>query len=348
MIGPRIQSSRSRKRGGKKIWLALPALLIVGFLATRYAGDAWFAARQRFLPQNLQLLDVRSQHVQENLNHRRIQTPEGFAPGYSNASDLDSIAGYIRDSRRILTFYEGSGENPAAIYGYEALFSFYEILLYVQLDTSTLIGLAGRSYLPPSPGKKPEDLRRIARQTSISARKSLAIDPENPMGPVLYLALTYGDLLQTERTDPALFDLFQKIDREKLPEAFLPVWSWAALALNSMKGDPAGLNEAVAEKIKLEGKTIRPDAPSLELLRVYTLFHAKDFIQALSLSQRLQADPALPIHLRVEGARMSGEIFARQNGPAFGLPYFLEAKRLSDSKDPFIEERIRELQAGKP
>lgn len=349
MIHPRIESTRVRRRRGKKIWLLPIFLIAAGFLTYRYGGDIWFSLKQRFLPQNLQLLASRSSHVLDSLSARRIPSGEAFAPGYGEPTDREGIAEYIRDSKRILAFYEGSGENAEAIYAYGAMFHFYELLLYTHIDTPSLLALAGRSYLPSADAKKPEEIREIARRTSILARKSLAIDPENAQAPVLYLAQIYGDLLQTERTDPNLADLLKRIEPARLPEALLPAWSWAALALNATRGDPAGLTASMSEKGLGEGiKPVRPDTASADLLRVYACYHARDFIQALGLSRKLQSDLTLSAAIRSEGARMTGEVFKIQGGPALGLPYLLEAKRILDAKDPFLEERIRDWQAGKP
>lgn len=81
MIHPRMESTRARRRRGKKIWLLPILILVAGFLAYRYGGDIWFNLKQRFLPQNLQLLASRSNHVLDSLGARRIPQGDGFAPG---------------------------------------------------------------------------------------------------------------------------------------------------------------------------------------------------------------------------------------------------------------------------
>ena len=339
MLPPRIESTRVRRRRSRKIWVILPLLGMIGFLAYRYGEDAYIAIRQRFLPENLQLLESRASHIEEQLIAHTGKSDAGPLPGYTSFSEeeREQIVAYLKDSRRILSFYEGSTETGAALQANAALFQFYELLLYVQLNEKSLLDLAGRGFLPSLSGINAETFREKARSALLLSRKSLAMDPGQRRADDLLLIEVMADLLYNERTDPHLFDQLSAINRKKLSIGLQPAYDFASLSLFARSGNRERLNEILSADAQ-------PNAHTPQMLRIYALFHARDYIQAMQLARSLMADPQADAALRSEAARMMGEIFRIQSGPAAGLPYLYQARDLHD--DPFLDELIQQWQAG--
>lgn len=337
MLPPRIESTRVRRRRSRKIWFLLPLIGLIGFLAYRYGEGTYLAIRQRFLPENLQLLESRISHVEEQLIAHTIQSDAGVLPGYTHFSEQErkQIVAYLKDSRRILSFYEGPAETGAAIQTSAALFQFYELLLYVQLNEKSVLDLAGRGFLPSLTGITVETFREKVRSSLLLSRKSLAMDPEQRRADDLRLIEVVSDLLYNERTDPHLFDQLTHINRDKIAPGLKPTYAFASLALFARSGNRERLNEILDAHAK---------SGMSQMLRIYTLFHAREYIQAMQLARILMADAQAEPALRSEAARMMGEIFRIQSGTAAGLLYLYQARGLHP--DPFLDELIQQWQAG--
>lgn len=337
MLPPRIESTRVRRRRSRKIWFLIPLIGLIGFLAYRYGEGTYLAIRQRFLPENLQLLESRSSHVEEQLIAHSIRSDDGALPGYTlfSEEEREQIVAYLKDSRRILSFYEGSTETGAALQASAALFQFYELLLYVQLNERSVLDLAGRGFLPSLTGINAETFREKARSSLLLSRKSLAMDPGQRRADDLRLIEAVSDLLYNERTDPHLFDQLIRINRDKIAPGLKPTYAFASLALFARSGNRERLNEILDANSK---------SGMSQMLRIYALFHARDYIQAMQLARTLMADAQAEPALRSEAARMMGEIFRIQSGAAAGLPYLYQARELH--ADPFLDELIQQWQAG--
>ncbi len=342
MLPPRIESTRTRRRRHGKLWFALLLLALLSFLGYRYGEDAYVAVRQRFLPENLQLLESRASHIDARLDSH-AKTAEGLTlPGYTAFDDEEheNLVSYLEDSRRILRLYEGSSETGAALQANAALFQFYELLLYLQLDEKSILQLAGRGFLPPLKRIDADAFRSKARSTLLLVRKSLAMDPTQRRADDLHLIELLADLLYNERTDPYLFEQLEAIAPEKITPGLQPAYRFAALSLFALSGNKDRLNRVLAEENLHLGTETR------ELLQIFTFFHARDFIRAMQLTRALMLNPQVAAPVRSEAYRMMAEIFRIQSGPAAGLPYLYRARELHP--DPFLDELIQQWQGTRP
>ncbi|MBW7858051.1 MAG: hypothetical protein H3C43_07155 [Leptonema sp. (in: Bacteria)] len=288
------------------------------------------------MPGNLQLLESRSNHIEESLI-AHTQSSVGFSR--FTAEERSRLLPYLADSRRILKFYENSNHPAATLQAYGAFFDFAELLFYLQLDQESLLQLAGPGFLPPVKEISIESFREKAKHAAILARKSLAIDP-NPnikQKSDLILIEVLSDLLFNERTDPYLFERLANIDRSNVRSALQPVVNYTILALSAQKGDIKTVNLLIQDGFENEVQ---------QLIRVYTQFHGRDYIQSLQNARLMLNQPSINANNRSEAARIIGEIFAIQSGPAAGLPYLILAQDLREKPSPLLTEQIERWQNG--
>jgi hypothetical protein len=336
MLPPRIESTRVRRKRSRKGWLLLPLAAVIGILAYFYGEETMFAIRQRFLPENLQLLEARIAHVEKQFTAHANRLDSGLTVGYAAFTDeeREQINAYLRDSRRILGFYQSSSKTNAELQTAAAVFQFYELLLYVHLNEKSLLDLAGREFLPPLSGIKADGFREKARSALLLARKSLAMDAAQRRADDLRLIEVMSDLLYNERTDPYLFQRLASIDHEKISAGLKPAYGFASLSLFVRSGNKERMNQILSAG--------NPSDSLSQMLRIYGLFYARDYILAMQLARNLLIDERIDRSFRSEAARMLGEIFRIQGGKGAGLPYLYQARELQP--DPFLDDLIRQWQ----
>ncbi len=258
---------------------------------------------------------------------------------------------FIADSRSVLAYLEKDHPVRAEIQYYRGLFEFYEILIRVPITGESAVRLVGRYYLPEEPAENPlrEDARLIpladlGKNTAMSMRRALALDPDLPQKRAARLAIALGDLLFTARTDPILLEYIKESD-EELPEFFKPYHAWLSLVLLGMRGRIDDL-EIYLGKRKTDGTDsalLQLKGAHIDLILAFGNFQAKKYNEALQHARSVKGQPELTPFLRSEAARIEGEIFLVQRGSQAARPYFQEAVEIGGKEDEFLKARLAEL-----
>lgn len=324
------------KRKGPRLLFLIPILIILGLTGYFYGPRLYYQLSEDPLTR----LERRSQHYESRLLSGAALLPEQYD--------------YIQNTETIINVLQKDRPLVAEIHYYRGLFRFYDLLLRLPLNARSLLALTGREILPVHlPLEKPEPVSIIplAARCSRIMRKALALDPDFKVRSMALLAIVYGDLFSTARTDPGLLNRIVEIDVEQIRPALLPYYDWIALAIFSLKGEYQKL-QILLEKMEKSGAPKSPDQPlhrlkltanEALLLRCIGAWRARDYILALQLARRISADPKAPPAIKIEALRLEGEIFIKQRGLEAGRKYFQQALELSEGKDDFIKSRMETL-----
>ena len=333
MLPLRVESSRTKRNSRRKPFsiTIVIAIVIIAGLSYQYGESIYLSLRQRFMPGNLQLLESRSNYIDQSLI-AHSQLPIGFSNFSSD--ERSQLLAYLADSRRILKFYESSNQEAATLQAYGAFFEFSELLFYVELNQESLLQLTGPGILPPIKHISIEAFREKVKHSAIFARKSLAIDPSQQKSELILIEIL-SDLLFNERIDPYLYERLAMIDKSKVKPSLQPVLNYTMIALSAQKGDIQTVNSLIQDNF---------DKDIQLLLRVYTQFHGRDYIQSIQNARLMLSQTSMDANLRSEAARMIAEIFAIQSGPAAGLPYLRLAQDLREQPNPLLTEQIQRWQ----
>ncbi|MDH5656050.1 MAG: hypothetical protein OEZ34_09095 [Spirochaetia bacterium] len=332
------ESSNSRKGKKKFIWYLIFLFIAGGIgysgylygpgLYYRFTGDA--------------ILRVR----------KRTASYEDFLRN-KNKSVVDLYT-YIIDSRKLQSIILKDDPLDAELYYHQGLFEFYELILRTQLNSTSLIQLTGRGYLPEElkfPDIPQGRVREIAERASFLMRKSQAIDPD--MGEdklaLSNLIIIYSDLLHTGRTDPHLLSRLEKIKPELIKDPYRAYDLWIRFALYIIMGKSAEMelllvsleNQEISQIPLGSGSPITSEEKNILVSHLY--FYTGNYIKSLISARNVKFLPGVDRSLKIEAVRMEAEIFLKQRGPIVARYFFEEALALSEGKDTFIKDRISSL-----
>jgi len=285
---------------------------------------------------------------------------------------LPELLANIEEARRILEIHEQNEPADPALHFNRGLLRFYELVARAPVDGRNLMLLTGRGYLPlqlESDEVAAVSIPRLARETATDMRRALALDPELDGRAAARLALAYGDLLYSGRTDPYLVRVVTELPAEELPDNLLRYRDWLAAGLFALSGQQARLNQLAAELAAADASSpeagsgdppddagaanaaaqlrLQTDANQRRLILAAGAFQARDYLTALRLARRVKREPdATPLE-RVEAARLEGEVFLVQRGAYAALPFFQQAFDFAGTEgDSFVEERLKSVQAA--
>ncbi len=259
---------------------------------------------------------------------------------YAEGASPDVLVKQVDESLTVLGILEKDYAAEPLMQYYFGFFEFFEILVRTDPTAGTLVQLAGRGYLPVSrdvgvPRKR--SLSALGRRVSVRMRRAVALKPDFGREPVAHLALLYGDLFYTARTDRVLQEHLARIQRQALPVELHGAYDWMALLLDVVAGDGARLEKRLAQK---KGGLL-VESGDAALLSCYAAFQAARYLDALRLARGLQGNPEL--FRQVEALRMEAEVFWKQRGGRAARPYFEQALRKAGGNDPFLAGRIRQI-----
>ncbi|MCB1324739.1 MAG: hypothetical protein H7A21_19090 [Spirochaetales bacterium] len=333
------EPSKPKTRRGWIFWLgglslliiaAIPAYLYGPLLYYGMSGDAILRAERRI------------ERFEEEMNG-------GARSPRQLLVSLDEIG-------RMVDIAERTNPAVADVQYLQGLLAFYEFLLRLDLSGNTLWQLTGRGFLPPARAVDlPEkSLVQLGKRISVRMRKALALDPDLAAAAEANLAIAYGDLFFTGRTDPQLMNRVARIQAGPVRPFLRPHQDWIILALLALSGR-AGELEAALPPTEQATEADEEQVPRLALspgLRTLILCHgyyaSRNYLQSLNLARRLKFDQTQPRHLRVEATRMEGEIFLIQRSPDAAAYFFREAYEMSEQTDDFVRNRLRTVTPGEP
>jgi hypothetical protein len=327
----------SRKKSGPRYAWILPA--VVGLILVALA--AIYGPRLYYRVTGDAILRIQN---------RIAQLEERIA---KNEGSVEELLSLVDDIRRLVDIQRRNKPADAEALYYEGLLDFYEFLLRTPLDGATLVQLTGRGYLPlqiEGEDLKPLNIADHSRRMAAAMRRALALDPEFDRAPEAHLVILYGDLFHTGRTDPHLLTLLAAIPADKLEPGLSPYRDWIGLGLYALSGKKTELAALMTQIAAppAEGAPPLPrlalDEPARNLILCHGYFNAKDYLQALMLARSVKTQIAASAAQQSEAARMEGEIFLVQRGPLAAIFFFEEALRLAGGADPFLNERLDQLQ----
>lgn len=370
---------RRKRRSGKKLWLIL--LLAVIGAGSYFYGRAVYDYFYVLLSPNtlLRLQDRSADYLKYWYQYR--STPESDEEEFLKLQGL--LYDRLDETRRVLAVLKRREPARPEVPYYEGLFNLYELLLRLDLSDKALLMLTGRGYLPGTviSNLEPVKVPELAHRTSVSMRKSLALNPDLRTASQAHLAIVLGDLLYTGRTDPNLLTHLDAVNPDAIEPELRPLYLFLSIALNSLLGRPAELKktfditfpetalqpglatqaEILVEAGPSEEETEEPslvgpkdsngnirsvsdhfEESTKKLLTTYTLYQAKNYYMALQTARQVKYDQTASLYERTEAARMEAEIFARQQNDYVALPFFLQALQIA-GEDSFIEDRIRQI-----
>ena len=289
--------------------------------------------------------------VASRIRKRTVAYEEFLVNRNKSVFDLYS---YILDSRKLFAIFLKDDAVNAELYYNQGLFEFYELILRSQLNSTSLIQLTGRGYLPSElefPDIPHRSVRSIADGAGILMRKAQAIDPDMSEEKLAMSNLTIilSDLLYTGRTDPDLLKRLETVRPELLPEPYKPYDLWIRLAIYTVMGKSQEM-EALLASLQEEGKNISlaSGSPLLQvekdILLSHLYFHTGNYLKSLIAARSVKYSPEVGLSLKSEAARMEGEIFLIQRGPVIAKIFFTEALAIAGGNDPFLKERISSLE----
>ncbi|MBX7059692.1 MAG: hypothetical protein K1X75_16630 [Leptospirales bacterium] len=260
----------------------------------------------------------------------------------------------LKDIRKLLEIHGRNKPGDPEFFYYQGLLDFYELALRAPLDGDSLVQLSGRGYLP-QPAAAEEGrmgIAALALRISREMRKALALEPELKHSSAAHLALVYGDLFYTGRTDPQLLELLARAKAEELSGPQLALRDWIGMALYSILGKNGELTALAAQVAAPAAAGAVPRLALSERARILILahgaLHSRDYLQALYLARQVkQQSTESPLYAS-EAARLEGEVFLVQRGKLAALPYFEQALQLAGGADPFLEERIEAVKPATP
>ena len=312
-------SLTNQRRGRPLLWIAvgLVALAVPGYL---YGPRLYY----RYSDDPLSRMDRRA---------------EAFLKLQAEGSPPELLLQQVDESLTILRILEKDQGSEPLIQYYFGLFEFFELVLRVDPSVANLLQLAGRGYLPAGRDTavpRKSSLTALGRRISVRVRRALALQPELPQADQARLALLFGDLFYTARTDRMLQVGMARIKRSALPAELWRSYDWMALLLDVVGGEPGRLQKRLAET---KGGLLVP-AADRSLLECYAAFRAARYLEALRLARGLHANEES--FRQVEALRMEGEVFLKQRGGRIALPYFEQALKKSGGTDPYLKGRIRQ------
>ena len=264
----------------------------------------------------------------------------------------DKLVAFIRDVRKLLVILEKDRPADGDIQYYGGLYYFYDLLLRLRLDETSLVLLSGREILPEA-GRlrnvKPRATKILARKSVVGIRKALALGVSERFRANALLILVYGDLLNDSRTDPYLMELLRSIRPNRLSPVLRPYYDWIALFLFSMKGSVKELR-ALTEELKQPAASRKGGAKRIvlsdatrDLILCYGEFRGRNYLQALQLTRSILKSERLSPLTREEAHRIEGEVFLNQRGLQAALNYYKSV--LKDGKGgAFLRERTAALE----
>ena len=334
-----MSADKSSSRSGKKVvWF---------FVFLIFTGGAGFAAYNfgpglyyRFTGDAILRIRKRTDTYEDYLTKKN-----------KSVSDLYT---YIIDSRKLFKILLKDDAADSEIYFHQGLFEFYELILRSQLNSTSLIQLTGRGYLPQEL-KFPEIPYRSMRDTAETAgnlmRKSQAIDPgmsEEKLA-LSNLIIITSDVLYTGRTDPQLLKRLEKVQPNLLSEPYKPYDLWIRLALYTVMGKSQEM-EILLKSLQEENQDLplASGSPLLqsekELLLSHLYFNTENYLKSLISARNVKYMQDVDPSLKSEAVRMEAEIFLLQRGPVIAKIFFNEALILSEGNDPFIKERLSAIE----
>lgn len=323
------EPSPSKKKGGFLRKISLVALL-AGLLLPLY----WYAPRwyHEFSGNTILRVQQRSQKFEDLL--------------HSKEHSLQSKYEFLEETRIILRRLLKNNPAEGQVYYYLGLFHFYELVLRLPLDATSLLRLAGRGFLPEDSGVEelPKlSLPALGRAEAILMRKALALEPDAIDLARARLAIAYGDFLFTGRTDLNLADLLEAEQSEALPAALQPARLWLQFSINTILGRSAELSRLSKEFGLLNPPAILVIEPGqLDLLQCYAAFYSDEHPRALQLARQIKTG-ATDLYLKVEAARIEAEILLIQNRKELARNALEQALQWSDGADETIVKRLLEL-----
>lgn len=336
-------------RGAKRLGRgALLLRLCLALLLTGGAAGAYFYWPQlyfHFTGSALGQLQQRSEEAE-----RRLLDPK---------EDQKQLLAFFDETHQLINTAEAGRGASAWLCFYRGLFNLYELFLRVSHDSTSLIELTGRGFVPLQKelGDKNVSLLQLGRKIAIPMRKALALSPDLQEAPTAHLALVYGNLFLSGRTDKRDLRRLEESREIRLSPLRERYRNWMQIAFYALFGQERALTLLLQhkeqehkgrehkgrEEIERERDLLLPlSTPEQEMLLCHAHYYARKYVEALRFARRAKRRSETPLHLVVEATRMEAEIFYLQRGSSAAIPYLRKALEFTEGRDSFIKKRLEQ------
>ncbi len=249
---------------------------------------------------------------------------------------------FLAETHQFINIAEISHGADPWLYFYRGLFDFYQLLLRSSYDYKNLIELTGRGFVPSQKllGDKKVSLLQLGRKITINMRKTLALAPNFQRAPTAHLALIYGNLFFTGRTDRRDLIRLEEIKTAQFSQLQQRHHNWIEMVFYIFFGKKESL-QLLLQQMKKQGALL-PTLAQQNILLCHVHYYARSYIDALRFARRVAKRRNSPPHLLVEAARMEAEIFYIQRGVSAAIPYLHKALKFTEGEDIFIKKRLEQ------